>query len=1406
MNRLLTVLKFSPILLFVFHFASLHAQPGIIGDGFSTGWNNPSDIIYLTPSFGESYIAILKPKAVGDQYFRWVRGGIELSPSATCSINQDKNINNADVAVLKPEAENCTNSRWYVKTSSTNDNIIFKTNSGNIDEFFVARLAGTIRTVESVSHSPANVLVGQNVAVTANLSGSFGTGQVAYLRYSRDNFTTSYITTMTNTGSTCTATIPSDFNSLGNIQYYVFTSGKGIPLSDASKADFFSINLNDNEGNYFSYTIGGGTTYTWNVAGNGNWVTATNWTPSRTTPNPSDILLFNNGNNNTISNVPSETVGGLQVLNNTIVNLQSSVSSTLSLTSGVTGNDLIVTTGSELNINGTSVLSMALNSAATGSISGSMTFSNGSHSINAASSSAIVFNQGASLIQGTGFSGDIFTKTGTKDITIFASGSQFIQKAGGSPFGFSGSDSKVVFQPGSWYRFQANETPSFSGRTYSNFDFNISSGSKNGTGNNLSIDTLIITNGTLNINTTGGTTIKGSIEIASGATLTFTPSSAGTFNLSNTSPQSITNSGTFTIAANANMIIPATSSINLNSNISINGSLTVLGTLNLSNFTVSGSGNFTMDAGGSTTTTHIEGLSGNIKNTGSKTFKTDNNFTYLGSSNQTEGSIFPDTVGLITLNKSGGTVSFPKNVTIINKLSFISGNKGKISMGNNRLKISNTATSAIDRSGEGYIIGKLLRNIGSGNSTYSFPIGTDLGYTPVSIALTSASGIGDILAQSITSRHGQVGAYGLHPTDYLNRWWQLTNSSLTFASANISFNYLESDLISAATSNSLKVARYDGSAWSHPSVSTNTNSISANNMTSLGDFTAGNCNTNTAITTHPIHTTVKAGENIQLTIIATGLNLTYQWQKAGVNIANANNATLNIINATTNHAGDYTVIVTGLCGETTSHIAIVTVIPPPMNDNATAPTLLTQILSNSCSSSIAGTLYGANASNVAIPLCNGQTYSNLVDVWYRFMPNTPNPTITVNGNTNLVIQLLEPNASTSVACSDARSDNNETLNATALTAGSTYYIRILAVSPSLDATIGVFSICINGQVPPSVSQGSIGSCQDVRPVIIPGSNTNEWIHIADNANNIAASIKNENNNLGTVTARILVLSSPTLRTNDVLKFLNRDFEILPSNNTAATIRLYFTDSEIASIGVPLSDVKILRVAGGTCSATADYTGGSEIVPTTSGSNYVEFYTSGFSRFYVGVSATPLPIELQSFEGYTEGSINKLKWTVRQQINTESFIIERSAEGLKNWTEIISPIPAAGTTNVPKQYSSIDYKPLSLAYYRLKTVDFDGQIQYSKVISLQNTGKKSLAIKVYPNPIQNELKIQLETFTQQNILLTLLDIYGQTHYHRQIIASDGVHDFIIQTSNLATGIYFLKIDSHHETQIEKIVKK
>ena len=72
------------------------------------------------------------------------------------------------------------------------------------------------------------------------------------------------------------------------------------------------------------------------------------------------------------------------------------------------------------------------------------------------------------------------------------------------------------------------------------------------------------------------------------------------------------------------------------------------------------------------------------------------------------------------------------------------------------------------------------------------------------------------------------------------------------------------------------------------------------------------------ITTQPVGQAVNVWQSASFTVAATGYPLNYQWRKDGVDLAGATSATYSLPFAHTNHAGNYTVVVSNSVGSVTS--------------------------------------------------------------------------------------------------------------------------------------------------------------------------------------------------------------------------------------------------------------------------------------------------------------------------------------------------------------------------------------------------------------------------------------------------------------------------------------------------------
>jgi len=258
---------------FLMFFSVAFGQNGFrSGDGWAgeSGWGTTT---YLSPAEGTSYRFITSNSGTGNQYFRMYTdwsGGLEHGPVGADQLLLPGN----EYSLSATSSSVFAN---YINVGSSSYQYVFKTKNGDgrsNPQLIIFEVQGSnIRSVSSASRAPSgSVNPLQDVTVTATLDGAFSSGQAVYLRYSNNNFSTSTVVEMTGSGTSYSADIPGSTNTANaNIVYYLFTSGNGASISGAN-ADWYTINLNNNGGSNYSYTVQPLTTIA-----SGNWSSASTW-------------------------------------------------------------------------------------------------------------------------------------------------------------------------------------------------------------------------------------------------------------------------------------------------------------------------------------------------------------------------------------------------------------------------------------------------------------------------------------------------------------------------------------------------------------------------------------------------------------------------------------------------------------------------------------------------------------------------------------------------------------------------------------------------------------------------------------------------------------------------------------------------------------------------------------------------------------------------------------------------------------------------------------------------------------------------------------------------------------------------------------------------------------------------
>jgi hypothetical protein len=179
--------------------------------------------------------------------------------------------------------------------------------------------------------------------------------------------------------------------------------------------------------------------------------------------------------------------------------------------------------------------------------------------------------------------------------------------------------------------------------------------------------------------------------------------------------------------------------------------------------------------------------------------------------------------------------------------------------------------------------------------------------------------------------------------------------------------------------------------------------------------------------------------------------------------------------------------------------------------------------------------------------------------------------------------------------------------------------------------------------------------------------------------------------------------------------------------------------------------------------------------------YFDYNKSIVTNITTTTIQNPLPLTLVNFGAISKQS-NEISvyWATSNEINTKYFIIEVSADG-SNFK------PAAELAAIGLGDNSYSYSvpSVNVVYIRLKIVDKDGKVAYSKIIKISET--KNSGITISPNPAKNYLNITVNKMDFNNTQSKIINSVGMVV--KSFILKPGPQ--AIDISDLVIGVYYLR---------------
>lgn len=474
----------------------------------------------------------------------------------------------------------------------------------------------------------------------------------------------------------------------------------------------------------------------------------------------------------------------------------------------------------------------------------------------------------------------------------------------------------------------------------------------------------------------------------------------------------------------------------------------------------------------------------------------------------------------------------------------------------------------------------------------------------------------------------------------------------------------------------------------------------------------------------------------------------------------------------------------------------------PANDDCLNATTLT---SGSTCQYVPGFINNPTNPTATAPACSGIPNTN-DDVWYRFVAPTTIDTIRVQSvfPMDAVVQLFGGNCSSLslLQCvNNTGSGGTETLVATGLTIGQTYYVRVFDLNGGGGTATYNFNICLIARSPTDCA-GAIqlcssapyaGSCkagdfgiQEYSPAtwgcMSFGEHSSNWLFWQmATGGTLGFNIYSPNGSpqdidfalWGPLSGLNCPMTSPPIRCSIATQYATNSYG-LPAYSTG----LQAAETDVSEPPSGNAFVDTVQVKAGQYYVL--------LIDVWSGNLNYNF------EFQLGNGATinscVLPVALLSFTGEALPWANQLYWSTASEQHSVYYAIERSVDGMEY--QEIGRVNAAGQSASLLRYQFADEQPpAGDAYYRLRLVDDDGAFQYSHVVYLTRISD-SPQLQILPNPSSGVFRVDLPVAQVGPVQVVLINALGQLIYRHELMLDAGHHELTYDLTGYPPGLYHI----------------
>ena len=185
---------------------------------------------------------------------------------------------------------------------------------------------------------------------------------------------------------------------------------------------------------------------------------------------------------------------------------------------------------------------------------------------------------------------------------------------------------------------------------------------------------------------------------------------------------------------------------------------------------------------------------------------------------------------------------------------------------------------------------------------------------------------------------------------------------------------------------------------------------------------------------------------------------------------------------------------------------------------------------------------------------------------------------------------------------------------------------------------------------------------------------------------------------------------------------------------------------------------------------------------------------------------PLPLSLISFSGSLVHDKPQIQWTTAENETGDHFELEKSFDG-RNFTTTAT----IRTTAKEGLESYVYNEPNTIygnVYYRLKMVNRNSTIKYSKIVLLKIKDEgQTKNLTILENPVGNNVSFTYAGTENEDDVVNIYSLSGAKVFTTKIAIRKGPNTVSLNIDpRMSTGIYMMELSNARERSVAKLIKQ